>query len=231
MKSAQTTSQSTEQLQDDIEAAVGAGQDIKEKVRRITVKALTEGDLDRESIRQVTEAVVKGAGLGAIDQGIATKEILDKAVSGLDEALSKAAEASKLAMKEAAGRGEEFSENELKRTLNDLQGLESLFLETLRDSANAGKAQTSAILHELADHAQYSGTAVGEQLKEGLTGLVGAASDVGKNQFESGVEAVKTTSSLFTKLAIGMLEGIADSMDSSSGVAGESKQQRKDKVD
>ena len=60
MKSAQTTSQSTEQLQDDIEAAVGAGQDIKEKVRRITVKALTEGDLDRESIRQVTEAVVKG---------------------------------------------------------------------------------------------------------------------------------------------------------------------------
>jgi len=231
MKEEQVASQRNEKLLEDIQTAVETGENIKETVRQITIKALTKGDLDSQSVREVAEAVVKGAGFGATGQGAATKEVLDKAVSGLDEALSKAAEASKLAVKEAVGRSEAFSENELKRTLSDIQGLEELFLETLRNSASASKAQTSTILHELADHAQYSGTAVGEQLKAGLTELMSTASDTGKNQFESGVEAVKTTGSLLTKLAAGMLEGIADSLDSSSGVAGQSKQQSKDKDD
>ena len=231
MKEEQAASQSNEQLQEDIQAAVETGQDIKETVRQITIKALTKGDLDSQSVREIAEAVVKGAGFGAASQGAATKEVLDKAVSGLDEALSKAAEASKLAMKEAVGRSNEFSENELKRTLNDIQSLETLFLETLRDSANAGKEKTSVILNELADHAKYSGTAVGEQLKEGLSELMAVAGDAGKAQLESSVEAAKTTGSMLTKLAAGMLEGFADSLDPSSDVTDQPNQQSKDKAD
>lgn len=212
MKRDESDLRNNEVLQDEIKGAVETGRDIKETVRRITLKALTEGELDTKSVRQVASAVVKGAGLGAASHGPEAKVILAKAVSGLDEALSKAAEASKLALEEAAGRGEEFSSRDLKRTLDDMQGLEELFLETLRDAAKGGKDQVSATLHDLAEHAQHSGTAVGTQLKEGLTDLVEQVTGAGKTRLESGTEAAKTTGSLLARLASGMLEGIADSL-------------------
>ncbi|MDQ7073541.1 MAG: hypothetical protein Q9N32_08980 [Gammaproteobacteria bacterium] len=202
----------TEQLQDDIQHAVQSGQDIKETVRRLTIKALTEGNLDSKSVRQVVDAVVKGASLGAQHHDLAAKDALDKAISGLDGALSKAAEASKLALQEVLARTEDFSSHDLKRALNDIQGLEALFVDVLRDVATGSKNQLSGMLHDLAEHAQHSGTAVGEEIKNNLAELMGLIADSGKTQLESGVDSVKTTGSLFARLAAGTLEGIADSL-------------------
>ena len=218
MNRAESDLRNNEKLQDEIKGAVETGRDIKETVRRVTLKALTEGELDTESVRQVASAVVKGAGIGAASHGAEARDILTMAVSGLDEALSKAAEASKLALEEAAGRGEEFSSHDFKQTLDDMQGLEELFLETLRDAAKGSKDQVAVILHDLAEHAQHSGTAVGTQLKEGLTDLVEQATGAGKSQLESHAESVKTTGSLLARLASGMLEGIADSLHPSADV-------------
>ena len=218
MKRDKLDSRNNEVLQDEIKGGVETGRDIKETVRRITLEALTKGDLDTESVQQVASAVVKGAGMGAASPSSETKDILVQAVSGLDEALSKAAEASKLALEEAIGQGDEFSSHEIKRSLDDLQGLEELFLETLHDAAKEGKDQVSVILHDLAEHAQHSGTAVGTQLKEGLTDLVEQVSGHGNARLESGVESAKTTGSLLARIASGMLEGIADSLHTSVDV-------------
>lgn len=231
MKKDESDLRSNEVLQDEIKGAVETGRDVKETVRRITLKALTKGELDTESVRQVASAVVKGAGMGAESHGPEAKDILAKAISGLDEALSKAAEASKLALEEAAGRGEEFSSHDLKRTLDDMQGLEGLFLETLRDAAKGGKDQVSATLHDLAEHAQHSGTAVGKQLKEGLTDLVEQITGAGKAQLEAGAESAKTTGSLLARLASGMLEGIADSLHPSADVEAKPDEKSPDKSD
>jgi len=220
-----------EKLQDEIKGAVETGRDIKETVRRITLKALTKGELDKESVRQVASAVVKGAGIGAAIPGSEAKDIMVQAVSGLDEALSRAAEASKLALEEAMDRGEEFSSHDLKRSLDDMQGLEELFLETLRDAAIGGNDKVSVILHDLAEHAQHSGTAVGTQLKEGLTDLVEQVADAGKAQLESGVDSARETGSLLAKLTSGILEGVADSLHSSVEVEAKSDEKSQDKSD
>ncbi len=231
MKTVESNSRNSEKLQDDIRSAVDAGHDIEETVRHITLRALTEGELDTKSIHQVASAVVKGARLGATSHGPETKDILTKAVSGLDEALSRAAEASKLALEEATGRGEEFSSHDLKRALDDMQGLEELFLESLRDVAKGGKDQVSVILHDLAEHAQHSGTAVGTQLKDGLTDLIGQVSDASKARLESGGESAKTTASLLARLASGLLEGIADSLHPSDNAESRPDKQSQDKRD
>ena len=231
MKKDENDSRNNEVLQDEIKGAVETNRDIKETVRRITLKALTEGELNAESVRQVASAVVKGAGMGAESHGSEAKDILVKAVSGLDEALSKAAEASKLALEEATGRGEEFSSHDLKRTLDEMQGLEELFLETLRDAAKGSKDQVSVILNDLTEHAQHSGTAVGTQLKEGLTDLVEQVTGAGKAQLESGAESAKTTGSLLAQLASGMLEGIADSLHPSADVEAKPDKKSSDKRD
>lgn len=222
----------SEVLQDEIKGAVETGRDVQDTVKRITLKALTEGVLDTESVQQVARAVVKGAGLGAVSHGGAeVKGILVKAISGLDEALSKAAEASKLALEEAAGRGEEFTSHDLKRALDDMQGLEDLFLEALRDAAKGGKDQVSTTLTDLVDHAQHSGTAVGKQLKESMTVLVEQITGAGKAELEAGTGAVKTTGSLLARLASGILEGIADSLHPSGDVGAKPGEKSPDKSD
>ncbi|MEA1890558.1 MAG: DUF6781 family protein [Pseudomonadota bacterium] len=231
MKTVESNLRNNEKLQDEIKGAVDTGHDIEETVRRITLKALTEGELDTKSVRQVASTVVKGARLGAASHGSEARDILVKAISGLDEALSKAAEASKLALEEAAGRGEEFSSHDLKRALDDMQGLEELFLEALRDAAKGGKDRVSVILHDLAEHAQRSGTAVGAQLKDGLTELVDQVTDAGKDRLESGGESAKTTASLLARLASGLLEGIADSLHPSDEVESRPDKQSPDKSD
>lgn len=224
----QKNGSNNEQLQDDIQATVQTGQDVKETVRAMTIKALTTGDLDTKSVRQVADTVIKGARLGAENTGLVTKDVLNEAVSGLDAALSKAAEASKLALQESIDKTEEYSSHDLKRTLNDLQGLEELFVETLRDAAKGGEDQVSTILHDLAEHAQHSGTAVGSQIKEGLSELVKQLGGAGKIQLESGAESIKTTGALVAIIAAGMLEGVADSIQSSSGDSNKPSQDKAD---
>jgi ElaB/YqjD/DUF883 family membrane-anchored ribosome-binding protein len=144
---------------------------------------------------------------------------LKQAVSGLDEALSTAAEASKLAMKEAVGRGEDFSEHDLKRSLNDIQGLQDLFVETLRDAASSSKEQLSITLNDLADHAQHSGSAVGEQIETTLKEFAHQLESTGQAELKAGAESLKTTGSLLARLAAGMLEGVSDSLHTQNSTA------------
>jgi len=227
MNADQTNIANNEQLQSDIEETVQRGKDVKETVRRITIKALTNGELDTKSVRQVVDVVIKGARLGATNNSLVAKDSLGEAVSGLDEALSKAAEASKLALQESVGKAEQFSSHDLKRTLNDLQGLEELFVETLGDAAKGGEDQASIILHNLAEHARHSGTAVGTQLKDGLSELIQQVAGAGKVQYNSSSESIKMTGAQLARISAGMLEGIADSINPSDDTKSNSSSQDK----
>ena len=191
---------------------MAGAQDVKEAVRQITMKALTHGEFDLSAMRRVAKSVVAGARSGASDRGPELRQVLGHAISGLDEALSKAAEATKLALQEAVGRGDHFSAHELKKTLTDVQELEHMFVQTLRDAARGGRDQAHQILEGLADHARNSGTAVGAQIRESMADLVVHLTSAGKEGVKSGVRSAKTTASLMARLASGMLEGIADSL-------------------
>jgi len=205
-----------DKLQDEIKEAVEAGLDIRDTVRSITLEALSDGSLNIQSIRKVSEAVLKGAGLGVSEHGSQAGEVLQQASQGLDQALSGAAEASKLALQEAVGRGEEFSSQNLKQGLEDLQSLEKLYLTTLKDVAKESKDQIADILNDLAQHADRTGTAVGKQLEEGLSELVEQITNAGKTQLETGTDSIKATGSMLAQIASGILGGIADSLDPSS---------------
>ncbi len=220
----------TKQFQNDIQRVVTAGDNIKETVRNMTINALTKGDLDLHAIREVADAVLKGSKLGAVSHGANIKTILELAISGLDEALSAAAEASKLTIEEALDQGKSFSDHDLKQTLNDMRSLEDLFVETLRDAAKSSKDQFAVILNDIANHAQNSGTVVGEKVKGTITELVKQLEKVAKLQLKSGAESVKTTGSILARLAAGMLEGLADSLHPSADSQAQSKRDSQDKT-
>lgn len=210
-------------VQDEIKRAVKEGGDIQEAVRRVTLKALTHGELDGESVRKVTAEVIKGVQEATATHGASVKDVTAKAVAGLDEALARAAQAIKLSLDEATDRAEKFSREDLAKTRENLKNLEKLFVDTLSETAKAGRGAASSILDDLARHAQASGTAVGRQVAENMSGLTARAAEAGRAQFEAGLRAAAASSAMMARIASGVLSGIADSLAQKSNSAKQSK--------
>lgn len=182
---------------------------LSERVREITLQALSGGRLDKQAIKKVMTAVVKGAKQGAARRGDKQKEALRDAMRGLDEALAAAAEATQLAIQEAAGRKDEFSQQGLKRAADELAALESLFIETLGDAGRTAKGFAQETLRDLAEHARASGTAVGGRVQSALSQLAQAIAETARGQKAAGTKALREEASLLAHLAVGVLQGVA----------------------
>ncbi|PTN11285.1 DUF6781 family protein [Nitrosomonas aestuarii] len=205
------------QLERDIHDALVEGTNIQETVHNLTLKAMKADRLDIDSIRRIITAVTNGVQEGAqqkfltvSNQSQTAKTQITAAISGLDSALARFAEASKLAVQEAAGHAQRFSDKELVRTKTDLESLESLFLDTLQNTASAAKGVISDILHDAANHAKNNGTVVGTQLKETLATFAQQAASVGHAQIDASAQLAQRTAGFIHKIATGVFSGIKD---------------------
>ena len=208
-------------LEAEVRNAVAQGDNVQETVRRLTLTALS-AQHDLESLRRIMTAVMQGVREGvqqplqqATAQAHTAQTQITNAVAGLDAALAQLAEASKLALEEAAGRAQKFSHEELAHARADLESLEALFLDTLQVSASAAKGLVADTLHDLASHAKHNGTAVGTQLKDTLTTFTQQMTLVGHAQLDAGVQLTHATADLLRKIAAGVLSGLTERVKSS----------------
>lgn len=207
----------TAMLEAEVRSAVEQGHDVQEMVRQLTLRNISARSLDIESLRQIASAVLRGARAGAqkeLNQSAAQTEItrtrLKQAVAGLDTALAQFAEASKLALEEAADRAQTFSSDDLARARADLESLEAMFLETLQSSASTTHDVAGEIFHDLAAHGRIYGSAVGAQLKETLSVFTHQLGAAGRAQVGVGLHLAQATSDLLRQIAAGVLTGLAD---------------------
>jgi len=200
-------------LEGDIKDAVEADHNIRENVRRITLKALSDGKLDLNEITQVTGSVVKGAGLGAVIHGSDGQDKLAKAVAGLDDALCSAAEASKLAVEEASSQVKTFSKQDLQRSIDDLSALETMYLDTLKNVAKEANKTVSDTLNDFVRHGRLSGTAVGQKATEIAKLLNYQLSERFSETVTAGVDSASKVTSNLAYAAAGFLDAIAQKLD------------------
>jgi ElaB/YqjD/DUF883 family membrane-anchored ribosome-binding protein len=197
--------QSTHTIENDVKETLESGVDIYQRVRAITLRALTERELDMDNIKAVVEAVFKGIGAGISSQYEPAKSAFTEAVTAIDDALEKTAEASKLAIEEAASRAGEFSDNDLNQAAEELKNLENVFLETLEKVGHSGNEMVVDIARNFVAHARQNGTAVGRHTREAMETL--------ENVMRKGQQAASNTASILAKIGSGILTGIADSLD------------------
>lgn len=201
----------TEKIEQDVKNAIAADTaTITERVRQITLKALSDGELDGVALKQVMDAVIKGARQGLTRSDASNATALKDAVQGLDEALAAAATATHLAVQEVASRSKEFSRESLKQRVDELSSLESQFIATLGEAAKQSSGHIQATLRDIANHAQSSGTAVGGQVRTALEELAHAIADTTRGQVAAGAQTLQKEASLLAGLAAGVLRGIAD---------------------
>lgn len=189
-------------------AAVKSGTDVHQQIKDITLKALAHRQLDLENIKSVTEAVGNGISEGMATQGEHAKEVFTHAATALDDALAIAAEASKLAIEEAASRVNEYSGHDLNDALNDLQDVEKSFLGTLEKMAKGSNQVIADIVDDFIAHTEKSGTAVGKQTLTALEAL----KDLPQISKEIIVSSTVATAATLAQIASGILLGIAESL-------------------
>ncbi len=63
----------------------------------------------------------------------------------------------------------EFTERDVKRSLEDLETLEGLFLEVLRDHASNAIGRARKVLHDVVAHGQRSDTPIGTEVDRAVT--------------------------------------------------------------
>lgn len=198
-------------VKDAVRTAVKSGTDVHQQIKAITLKALTSRQLDVENIKSVTESVSNGINEGMATQGEHAREVFMQAATALDDALAIAAEASKLAIEEAASRVTEYSQHDLNDAIKNLQEMEGSFLDSLAKAAKGSNQVIADIVNDFIAHSGQSGTAVGKQTLIALEAL----KDVPQISKQLIISSTVATASTLAEIGSGILLGIAESLQSS----------------
>jgi ABC-type transporter Mla subunit MlaD len=203
---------SDEGIKQAAQAAVSEGQDIRERVRDLTLNAIKQRRMEASEIKNVVKALTEGISLGLDKRAQDSRQALGQAFSGLDAALMKSAEAAHLALQQLTERGQDFSKQDLKAALDNLRKIEQDFLSTVNEVANKSSGSVKAELDELLTHARRTGTDTGRQVAATLDAFSQQMQGVAHDTKAAGSGAAHTLSSRFTQLAAGILEGIAQAL-------------------
>jgi NADH dehydrogenase/NADH:ubiquinone oxidoreductase subunit G len=186
--------------------------DIRKRVHDLTLRALRERRLDAAEVNAVVRSVAEGVSLGAEQRTGEVKEALESAISGLDAALLKAAQATHLALQEMISQGKDFSAQDLQPALDDLKITEQAFLDILSQVAEATGGRIKQELKAAVEHARLSGTDTGASIKSSLSDLSSRMSATLQAGKASGQEAAQTVTSRLAALASGILAGMAEAL-------------------
>lgn len=180
------------------------------RVRDLTLRAIKSRSMDMGELRRVAQAVTEGVSLGLGHRKGEVKNALGEAMAGLDEAMSKAAEASHLALRQLVSQGKEFSENDLKQALEQLKKLEGELLDTLSKVADSASGKLQQEFKDFVTHARHAGTDTGAKVLvtvEEFSNKVHATADSGKL---TAVNAARDVGARVAEAASGFFAALSD---------------------
>lgn len=197
--------------------AVTGTQDTREAVRDAVVRALSSKPLDEGQVRDVVRTVLKGVLDAAPGDAAESAEAVKLAAAGIDEALERAAMASKLAIEEARSQAAAFSERDLRRAFDDLATMERWYLETLGTVVKEGTKTSAHILADLADHLHRTGTRTGDAVRDALADLGRAQPTHVAPRPSDVVRTARAGAATIAAIGSGILAGLADALGTQPG--------------
>lgn len=203
---------STEQIKSAASESLQRGGDIRDRVRDLTLRVLTDRRFEPGQVREVVRAMTEGISLGATKRSGDLRRALSQALSGLDDALMISAEASHLALQELASKARELNDSEVKQAITDLKRMEEDFLSTVEKAADGAEDKVKAELHDLVAHARRTGTDTGTKVAAVLREFSSSMGTIMLDSAKAGLGTTRELSARFTEVASGILAGMADAL-------------------
>jgi hypothetical protein len=197
-----------QRLRSAVRETVETGRDLQARVRDLMLAAFSSTGVDLSRIQQVTRTTLEGVNAGVAAHGSDSAKVARQAVAGIEDALMQAAEASSLAIQEAAGHAGDFARSDLRRAVDELASLESLFMDTLADVARAGSETAKTTLADIRRHLQHSGTIFGERLAGQVGNLREMLAMAGQEGLQSGMNTAGKAAEQLGRLAGAVLAGM-----------------------
>lgn len=199
-----------EELKSAVREAVASGRDLQDRVRQLMIASMHSMGVDMSRMQETIRAALEGveAGISPQDSGATVRQ----AVAGIEDALVQAAEASSLAIREAAGHAGEFARDDLKRAIDELATLEQRFIQTLAAAGKAGSQAAQAGFADMQRHLEASGSAFGAQLTTHVGTLRELLAQRGQEGLQAGADAAVKTAEQLGKLAASLLTGIGQGL-------------------
>lgn len=201
------------------------GKSLRAAVRDLTVRALQRRELTLEQIRNVLENVTVGVTLGVVDREMNVEKVLSDALSGMDDALLKAVEASRVALERLGSAGQDYEDSYLKQALRDLEQFEDQMLQSVTKAADraGGKfgAQWAKVLHQK----RASGTGTGAKVAAVAQEYARRARTSLRAQRETGFKAAHLLAQNFATLASGVLIGMSEALEAQGAASARKRTQ------
>jgi len=192
--------------------SVASGQDIRERIRSLTLQALKERKFNFAQFQEAMRAMTQGINLGAEQRGADVKAALSEAFAGMDQGLTKAAQAGSLAMHELVSRSKQFSESDLKVALEQLQRLERDFLTAVREISQTRTGTVRSEWQDLLTHAQRAGTDTGAVISATMREFSGRMAGTFASATNATLEAALQFGERFAQAASGLLAGMSEAL-------------------
>lgn len=195
--------------------AVAQGESLRSTVRDLTLQALQSRELSLAQIKSVISSVTQGVNLGAVQGKLDTDRVFTQALAGMDDALLKVVEASRVALHQITGE-REFRDSHLKKALDDLERLEDEFLATVKKAAGSAGAPFRSQWGGVLDEQMSAGTATGQQVMAMMEQYGSQIQKTARAQRDAGFRAAHALAQNFATLASGVLIGLTEAMQQGS---------------
>ena len=199
-------------IKEEVAIAAEQGKDLHALVRDITLRTLSRRTLSASEIMEVVRAVTEGLTLGLGRRAGEIKESVRDALSGLDEALKKTAEATLLAAQQLISQGKEFGAQDLKPAMDELKQMEEMFLRTVSKVTEAAGGRIKEEFSSQLNHARVSGTDSGRLIADTVAQFSQRAAASVKTGVVQTAGATQEVKQRLTLLASGILAGMADAL-------------------
>jgi ElaB/YqjD/DUF883 family membrane-anchored ribosome-binding protein len=193
--------------------SVKQGANLRKAVRDLTLQSLQVRELTLDQIKRVVRNITEGINLGLGQKPDAGKALED-ALAGMDDALLKTVQATRVAL-ERLGGDKPFEDSPWKQAFNDLEKLEDAFLTTLEQTADTANEEIRKQWATVLKNAKVSGTETGEQVAVAVKALKDFGDHVRDSARElrrASFKAGYTLTQNFATLASGVLMGLSEGL-------------------
>ena len=199
-----------ETIKEEAAAAAEQGKDLRALVRDMTLRALSRRSLSVADIMAVVRAVTEGVSLGLGRRAGELKDAAHEALAGLDDAVKKTAEATKLAAQQLVSQGKEFGEQDLKPAVDELKQVEEMFLATVAKVTEAAGGRIKEEFAAQISHARRNGTDSGRVIADTVAEFNQRVAATLKTGAAQSAGAALDMKQRLTLLASGILAGMSD---------------------
>lgn len=195
-------------------ASAKQGEQLRNAVCQATLGALQGRELSLKNIRDVLKTMTKAASAGAAQNtgaGVDVEQLLDKAVSGMDDALLKAVEANRKALQQFADQGVGVQEKQLKKAVQELEKMEDTFIGVLQKAADAASEQMGRPWGAVLEKLQAGGTLSGAQASSTAEQFAQMQTAM-RDSRAAGLKAAQALAESYTALVSGVLIGMSEAL-------------------